>query len=216
MISSGKLRHRITVQKPVEQQNEVTGIVDTQWIDFINLWASIEPLSAREFVASQSEVSKITTRITIRYNSDITDKMRVKHHKSGKDLYYNIEGILSDKESGIEYITMPCSEGVRYDNGEIFAGIPVNNVLPFISGNHTVGSTLTGNRGTWTNSPTSYLYQWYVDDRPVSGASGQLTGSDTSSFIIPDNVGSEIMFVASAVNSNGSSDAAFSQKITIT
>ena len=42
-------------------------------------------------------------------------------------------------------------------------GIPVNSGgggLPSISGSPVTGQTLTANPGTWSNSPTSYSYQW--------------------------------------------------------
>lgn len=112
MLNSGKLRHRVILQKPVSVQDQQTGEQVQTWEDVSSLWSSIEPLSAREFVVSQAEDSKVTTRITIRYRNDINAAMRFYH--AAKDAYYNIEGILSDKDSGLEYITCPCSEGVRY------------------------------------------------------------------------------------------------------
>jgi hypothetical protein len=62
------------------------------------------------------------------------------------------------------------------------AGAPVNTVRPSITGDATVGSTLTANNGTWTNSPTSYRYQWLQCDRfggacvIVPGATGRTYG----------------------------------------
>ena len=40
------------------------------------------------------------------------------------------------------------------------AAAPANTSLPTVSGSAFVGSTLTGTTGTWSNSPTSYSYQW--------------------------------------------------------
>lgn len=112
MIKAGKLRHRVTIQYPLETQDQETGAIDVVWTDFATVWADIAPMSAREFIAAQSEDSKVSTRITIRYRADIDAKMRLYHAAKGQ--YYNIEGVLADKESGLEYLTLPCSEGLRY------------------------------------------------------------------------------------------------------
>lgn len=47
-------------------------------------------------------------RITIRYRQDIDATWRVVH--GGK--FYNVEGVLADKDSGLEYQTLPVSQGV--------------------------------------------------------------------------------------------------------
>ena len=41
-----------------------------------------------------------------------------------------------------------------------FAAAPTNTTPPNVSGTAKVGSTLTVSNGTWSNSPTSYTYQW--------------------------------------------------------
>lgn len=112
MLQAGKLRHRVVIQYPVETQNQDTGAIDIVWTNLATVWASIEPLSAREFIAAQSEASRITTRIIIRYRSDVNSKMRLYHSFKGQ--YYDIHGVLSDKNSGLEYLTLPCSEGLKY------------------------------------------------------------------------------------------------------
>lgn len=112
MLNAGRLRHRVVIQGPQEVQDAQTGAVSVSWVDMASVWAAIEPLSAREYTVAQTEDSKITTRITIRYRENVTAKMRVYHQ--AKDKYYNIEGVLSDKDSGLEYLTLPCSEGIRY------------------------------------------------------------------------------------------------------
>ncbi len=64
---------------------------------------------------------------------------------------------------------------------------PSNTVPPSLSGNTTQGQTLTETHGTWTNSPTSFTYQWERCDSSgrtcsaIAGASAPtyaLTGAD--------------------------------------
>lgn len=167
MIQAGKLRHRVVIQKQAESQNQSDGSIIAEWVDVATVWAEILALSAKEFVTAQAEASKITTRITIRYRSDVTAKMRLYH--AAKDMYYNIEGVLADKDSGLEYLTLPCSEGVRYQEGEPDAVLPVILEYPEISGTPKNGQTLTASTGLWANEPAGYLYQWYVNDVPVIG-----------------------------------------------
>ena len=62
------------------------------------------------------------------------------------------------------------------------SGAPVNTVRPSISGEAVVGGTLTVDVGSWTNSPTSYGYQWLqctgagAACTPVPGATGKSYG----------------------------------------
>ncbi len=52
----------------------------------------------------------------------------------------------------------------------ISATAPVNTVLPVISGTAMEGLTVTVSTGTWTNSPSSYSYQWLLDGADIAGA----------------------------------------------
>lgn len=47
--------------------------------------------------------------------------------------------------------------------------LPVNSVLPAITGTKTQGQTLTCSSGTWSKSPT-YSYQWLRNGSPIIGA----------------------------------------------
>lgn len=116
-IDSGKLRHRVVVQEyRYVSQDPVTGEELREWVDFHPCWAAIEPSSVREFVSAQEKQSKVTGRIVIRYVDGINAAMRIVHTVRGLTRVYNIEGILSDKDSGLEYLTLPVSEGVS-DSG---------------------------------------------------------------------------------------------------
>lgn len=115
-IDSGLLRHKVSLQRltPLidsngdEAQNPETGETYKDWSEIAAPWAAIQPASAREFIASQAVQSEITGKIIIRYRADILPTDRFVHN--GKA--YAIFGILSDKDSGLEYLTCPVGTGV--------------------------------------------------------------------------------------------------------
>ena len=64
-------------------------------------------------------------------------------------------------------------------------GVALDNLTaPAVSGTPAVGSTLTTTPGSWSPQPESFVYRWYRDDEPVSGAAGSgqsyvLTNADS-------------------------------------
>ena len=52
---------------------------------------------------------------------------------------------------------------------------PVNTAAPRIFGAARVGQVLTGERGTWTNSPSRYDYAWLRCDKN-GGSCAAITG----------------------------------------
>jgi len=109
MIAAGSLRHLVSLQRRETARNPGTGAVNHAWVPVVKLWASIEPLSAREFIAAAAQQSKVTVRIVTRRDARVTHGMRFVH----QGRVYNIEGVLPDKGSGREYQTCPCSEGTN-------------------------------------------------------------------------------------------------------
>ena len=108
-MKAGTLRHRVTIQQPVSAQNPTTGAETVTWQYFAQVWASVEPVSVREFVAAKSGQSEVMARIVIRYRPGIDATMRILF----RGAVYNIEGVLPDPKSGREYITLPVSMGVN-------------------------------------------------------------------------------------------------------
>lgn len=108
-MKAGPLRHRILIQRPVKKQDPNTGAIIDLWENVQTRWAEVVALSARDFIAAKSFQSEVTTRIKIRYCDWITSGYRVLFR--GK--VFNIEGVLPDPDSGLEYLTLPCSEGVN-------------------------------------------------------------------------------------------------------
>jgi len=108
-MEGGKLRHLVSLQGRLSTRDATTGAVIMAWAEVAQIWASIEPLSVREFLAAGAEQSRVSARIVIRYRNGVDRSMRIVH----RGQIYNIEGVLPDKVSGREYLTLPVSEGVN-------------------------------------------------------------------------------------------------------
>ncbi|RWB27548.1 MAG: hypothetical protein EOQ42_12185 [Mesorhizobium sp.] len=77
---------------------------------------------------------------------------------------------------------------------------PENTVLPAISGNAHVGSTLTASTGTWLNGVDTFAYQWKAD--------GTNVGSNQNTYVpVSGDVGKVITVVVTATNAGGSTPA---------
>lgn len=107
----GTLRHLVSIDEPIETRDG-EGNTSLSWQPFAeNLPASIEPVSAREFIAAAATESAVSVRIVIRFVPGIRAKMRARRLDDGR--VYDIEGVLEDPRSGQAYITLPCSTGVN-------------------------------------------------------------------------------------------------------
>ena len=87
------------------------------------------------------------------------------------------------------------------------AAAPQNTTPPSIAGTAKEGSPLTANEGTWSNTPTSFTYQWQrcASDGTACGDST----SATSKTYTPANadVGHTLRVVVTAVNADGRTPA---------
>ncbi len=92
----------------MDTEDSMGGVV-TAWQTVATVWAAIEPLSAREFLAGQQVNSQVVARITIRHRAGLHAGMRIVR---GAEVY-NIAGVLPDAVSGAEYVTLPVSRGVN-------------------------------------------------------------------------------------------------------
>lgn len=121
MILAGSLRHKITIQR-AEDGRSPSGATITSFVDWlVDIWASVEPLTASEQWRAVQIESEATTRIRLRYRPGITAKMRVKWKRiaGSPDVYdfYDIEGPPIDIEGKHHELHLMCvlreAEGFR-------------------------------------------------------------------------------------------------------
>ena len=90
----------------------------------------------------------------------------------------------------------------------VVVDVPVSTSPPSISGNAAEDSTLTESHGSWTNSPSSYTYQWErcgtTNCLPIAGATGQTHVLGAS------DVGYSIEVQETAANATGAGSPASS------
>lgn len=108
-IAAGRLNKRVALQSPTTSQDNATGAITESYTTVATVWAAIEPLSVKDFIASDERQSKVTARIVIRHRTGIDATWRVVHNSR----VYQIVGVLADQDSGIEYLTLAVAEGVN-------------------------------------------------------------------------------------------------------
>lgn len=103
-LKAGELRHRITIQTLSATKDECGHPVG--WDDVATVWAKVEDLSGREyFIAKQATATQVSTRITIRYRTDIKPEMRI---VDGSRIF-DIEAIL-DPDGRRRELQLMCQE----------------------------------------------------------------------------------------------------------
>ena len=131
---------------------------------------------------------------------------------------FNAQQIISaDQFRGFSYpmsnFNLTCEQQILNQAiGPLFCPLepPENTAHPVILGNSLVGSVLTvDSNGTWSNTPTSFTYQWY------SGATLIPSQTTTSYTTQQTDIGLAITCQVVAINAGGSSAPATSNLIVV-
>ena len=75
-IEIGDLRSRIAFEKEVKVSDGYKGFTVT-WQTVCVVWASVDPLSGREYFYAHQVKAEVTHRVKIRYNEKVTAEMRI-------------------------------------------------------------------------------------------------------------------------------------------
>ncbi len=105
-MNAGKLRHRVTVEQPTASSDGYGGST-VSWTTFATAWAAVEPLSGREYFQAQQAQAAVTHKVTMRYLSGVTPRMRVKH---GSRLLTIVSAIDTDERH--RELVLMCEEAV--------------------------------------------------------------------------------------------------------
>lgn len=120
MIRAGTLRRKIIIQQnqyPLDElgkvQRDEYGAPVDNWVDIWTCRASMEPLSGREYFASQQIQAEQMTRFRIRYpRFQIWPGMRIKYHDEvlNADRYFNINAVIDQNEFHVELSIMATEQ----------------------------------------------------------------------------------------------------------
>ena len=106
----GKLRHQISLLKPIIVKDALGQEIEKLEVQK-TVWASIEPLSGKEYFSAKQINSEATVKITIRYIESLLPHLVVQFgHR-----IFNIEAIINFEERN-KYLQLLCSEKVGETN----------------------------------------------------------------------------------------------------
>lgn len=112
-MRAGRLRHQVALQRPTGTLNEFGDPVGT-WSTIATLWAAVEPLSGREYLAGQTVQSEVSHRITVRYFAGITPRDRIvwTDPSTGLDRTFDIRAVI-DRDERHAALEIMCTEHGR-------------------------------------------------------------------------------------------------------
>ncbi|AEE98030.1 phage head closure protein [Mahella australiensis] len=104
-MRAGELRHRITIQEAISAQDKAGQPIEA-WQDVVTVWAKIEDLNGREYLAAkQVPANEVTTRITIRWRDGIKPTMRI----ITEQRIFDIQSII-DPDGRKQQLELMCKE----------------------------------------------------------------------------------------------------------
>lgn len=103
-MRSGLLRHKIEIQERVTKRDSMGGEMVT-WQPFTYAWASISPLSGREYFLAKQVQASVSHKMIMRYQPGIKPYHRIQWGERN----FNIDAILNENEANKSLIIF-CTE----------------------------------------------------------------------------------------------------------
>lgn len=112
-MKAGPKRYMVTIQRPEVDTDESGAAFVARWVDVATVYAAIEALTGREWLASAQFRPGVTTRIRINWREGIDASMRVLHRST----VYNIDAVIPQFQ-GMSELQLMCGDGVITEGGQ--------------------------------------------------------------------------------------------------
>jgi len=103
--SIGRMRHRVTIQKPTAT-TDTGGGSSVSWGTLKEVYADIQPQSGKSMFQHGQEKEKVTHKLIMGYRADMGTNYRIKFGTR----IFNIHSILNEDERS-RYLVLQCEEG---------------------------------------------------------------------------------------------------------
>lgn len=104
-MDAGRLNQRVAIWTESSVERNVYNEAQPTETLLCTVWAEVSPISQREYLENQRLGSEITTRMRVRYRSDITNAVKAVH--GGRT--YKVESVI-DPQSAHKELVLMCSE----------------------------------------------------------------------------------------------------------
>jgi len=110
VTGAGRRDKLVTIQYVVETRDADFSSIESDWEDFAQVWAQVEPISGREYFLNREQQTEVTVRIRMLHMPGITNKMRVSY----RDKLYQIVTVIDPLEQR-EELELVCSDFEQVD-----------------------------------------------------------------------------------------------------
>ena len=101
----GPLRHRVTIRTYTKTRDGYGAEIET-WADFADVWASVEPLIGREYMAAKQITAEVSHKIRMRYIEGLLPTMTI----AWGDREFEIVSIINVSERNKEILIMATED----------------------------------------------------------------------------------------------------------
>ena len=101
-MQAGKLDQRVTLERRQGGTDSWGQPLPDDWTALCTVWAAVEPLVGREYMAAAAMQSDVSTRVRMRYRPGVTAGDRLSH----EGRIYNIESVIDFRSAKRELVLM--------------------------------------------------------------------------------------------------------------